>query len=202
MDMLDPAALAFDIDGVIADTMTLFLEIASDVFGINSIRYEDIRCYNLAECIPMDPEQIEDVVARILDGNYSSTLKTIAGAGNVLTRIERYHSPLLFVSARPYPGPMVKWLEESLALDSGSIDVIAVGSFENKVDILLDHHITSFVEDRLDTCYLLQDAGIQPILFKQPWNRESHPFVEIRGWEELEGLINFMDTAIDEGYPG
>lgn len=95
MDMLDPATLAFDIDGVIADTMTLFLEIASDVFGINS-----------------------------------------------------------------------------------------------------------FVEDRLDTCYLLQDAGIRPILFKQPWNRESHPFVEIRGWEELEGLINFMDTAIDEGYPG
>ena len=150
----------------------------------------------------MDQEQIEAVVSRILDGNYSSPLKPIDGAGGVLARIERYHSPLLFVTARPYPGPIKNWLGDLLTLEYGSIDVVAVGSFENKVDVLLDHHITSFVEDRLDTCYLLQDAGIQPILFKQPWNRESHPFVEIGGWEELEGLINFTDTAADEGHSG
>ena len=37
---------------------------------------------------------------------------------------------------------------------------------------------------------------------KQPWNRESHPFVEIGCWKELEGLINYMDTATDEGDAG
>jgi hypothetical protein len=36
--MIDPGTLAFDIDGVVADTMTLFLEIARDEFNINSIR--------------------------------------------------------------------------------------------------------------------------------------------------------------------
>ena len=40
--MIDPAAIAFDIDGVVADTMSLFLEIARDVHHINHIRYEDI----------------------------------------------------------------------------------------------------------------------------------------------------------------
>jgi hypothetical protein len=39
--LIHPASVAFDIDGVIADTMTLFLDIAGDVFHINGIRYED-----------------------------------------------------------------------------------------------------------------------------------------------------------------
>jgi len=200
--MINPASLAFDIDGVVADTMTLFLEIARDGFDINGIRYEDMVCYNLAECIPMDQEQIDAVVARILEGNYSMPLKPIDGAGDVLTRIEQHYSPVLFVTARPYPGPIKKWLAELLSLTPDSIDVMAVGSFENKVDVLLAHHMTNFVEDRLETCYLLQDAGIEPILFKQPWNREPHPFVEIGNWKELEGLINFVDTATDEGNAG
>lgn len=39
--MINPVSVAFDIDGVIADAMTLFLDIARDVFHINGIRYED-----------------------------------------------------------------------------------------------------------------------------------------------------------------
>jgi len=43
--MITPASMAFDIDGVIADTMTLFLEIARNIFHINGIRYDDTICY-------------------------------------------------------------------------------------------------------------------------------------------------------------
>jgi len=39
--MIIPVSVAFDIDGVIADTMALLLDIARDVFHINGIRYED-----------------------------------------------------------------------------------------------------------------------------------------------------------------
>lgn len=39
--MINPVSVAFDIDGVIADAMTLFLDIARDIFHINGIRYED-----------------------------------------------------------------------------------------------------------------------------------------------------------------
>ena len=39
--MINPSSVAFDIDGVIADTMTLFFDISRDVFHINGIRYED-----------------------------------------------------------------------------------------------------------------------------------------------------------------
>ena len=189
--MIDPAKLAFDIDGVIADTMSLFLQIVRDRFKINTIRYEDITCYNLADCLELDPQIIEDVVERILDGDYRFPLKPFEGAAEVLTRIGRYHNPVLFVTARPYAGPIWDWIQELLDLEAGCIDVVATGCSEDKAAVLLKRDITCFVDDRLDTCYQLQDAGMLPILFKQPWNRDSHPFVEVGSWKELEVLIDF-----------
>ena len=63
--MINPASVAFDFDGVVADTMSLFLEIVRDVYGINSIRYEDITCYDLIECTDLKPEIIDSVYDRV-----------------------------------------------------------------------------------------------------------------------------------------
>ena len=189
--MIDPALVAFDIDGVIADTMTLFLEIARDEFDIDGLRYEDIICYNLADCLNMDLDIIDSVVAKILNGNHRAALKPIAGAPEVLARIAKNHSPVVFVTARPYSGPISNWLVDVLALNPAGCDVLATGTHEGKAEILLERNISCFVEDRLETCFALRDAGIMPVLFKQPWNRESHPFVEVDNWSELEELIKF-----------
>lgn len=195
--MIDPVSLAFDIDGVVADTMALFLEIARDVFQIDGIRYENISCYDLASCTGLDQGLIDAVVERILDGNYSAALNSIDGASDVLTRIGNHRSPLLFVTARPYLGPIRDWMSALLPVSSREIEVVATGSFANKAEVLLEKNITCFVEDRLDTCYRLQDAGIRPIVFKQPWNREPHPFVEVCSWKELEDLIDFPSIPKD-----
>jgi 5'(3')-deoxyribonucleotidase len=193
--MIDPATLAFDIDGVVADTMALFLEIARDVYQIDGIRYENISCYDLASCTGLDQGLIDAVVERILDGNYTAPLNSIEGAPDVLTRIGNHCSPLLFVTARPYLGPIRDWMSALLPDSYRTIEVVATGSFANKAEVLLEKNIATFVEDRLDTCYRLQDAGIRPILFKQPWNREPHPFVEVGSWKDLEILIDFPSTA-------
>jgi uncharacterized HAD superfamily protein len=188
--MINPASLAFDIDGVVADTMSLFLEIVRDVHNINSIRYEDIYSYNVVECTGLDQDIVDSAVERLLNGNYSANLAPMQGAADVLTRIERHHSPLLFVTARPYLGPIQDWLLESLSLKPQSIEVITTGSHENKVEVLLERNIRCFVDDRLETCDLIHDAGILPILYKQPWNRVAHPYREINSWKELEALID------------
>ena len=195
--MIDPVSLAFDIDGVVADTMALFLEIVRDVFQIDGIRYENISCYDLASCTGLDQGLIDAVVERILDGNYTAPLNSIDGASDVLTRIGNHRSPLLFVTARPYLGPIRDWMSALLPVSSREIEVVATGSFANKAEVLLEKNITCFVEDRLDTCYRLQDAGIRPIVFKQPWNREPHPFVEVGSWKQLEDLIDFPSTSKD-----
>ena len=189
--MIDPTSVAFDIDGVFADTMKLFLDIAREEYNIDKIRYEDITCYTLEECIDIDAKIIEAIIAGIMEGSHKATLKPIEGATDVLTKIGRYHRPILFVTARPYQRPIYDWIRSVLPLDTDSMEVIATGSFVAKVDVLANKDISYFVEDRLETCFPLQEAGITPVLFRQPWNRKSHPFVEVGTWKELESLIEF-----------
>jgi len=189
--MIDPASVAFDIDGVVADTMTLFLDIAHQEFNLDSIQYSDITSYDLEQCLDIDPEVIDAIVLRILDGNYSAPLNPIAGASEVLAKVERHCEPVIFITARPYLGPIRNWISQALRLDPASFEVIATGAHEAKAGILQERKISYFVEDRLETCFVLQNAGVQPVLFRQPWNREQHPFVEVGSWDELQALIEF-----------
>jgi len=189
--MINPASLAFDIDGVCADTMSLFLDIARDEYHINHIRYEDITSYRLEDCLGIDPGIIEDIVTRILDGNYASPLRPMLGAPQVLSRIARHYGPVIFVTARPYLGPIGQWLLDELDLNTDDMEVIATGAYDAKVDVLLERNISCFVEDRLETCFSVNTVGVAPVLFRQPWNRQPHPFMEVGTWQELESLIGF-----------
>jgi 5'(3')-deoxyribonucleotidase len=188
---IEPESIAFDIDGVIADTMTLFLEIARDEFDIHGIRYEDITCYNLVDCIDMAPEVIDSVIVRLLDGGYRGRLKPVPGAPEVLQRLARRSGGVLLVTARPYVGPVADFVRSILPAGPGVFDIVATGSFDAKTEVLQGRKITHFVEDRLETCFTLNAAGITPVVFAQPWNRVSHPFIEVSSWREIEELIRW-----------
>jgi hypothetical protein len=186
---IDPAALAFDVDGVFADTMRLFLDIAHSEFRIDGIKYEDITCYNLEECIPMDPKIIDAIIVKILDGDFRIPLKPMDSAPEVITRIAERYGPVLFVTARSNPDPVRKWMEQILPLSSRSVEIVATGTYDKKAEVLIEKNISYFVEDRLETCFSLKEAGVTPILYRQPWNREPHPFREVGSWQEIESLI-------------
>lgn len=187
---IDPSSLAFDIDGVVADTMSLFLDITREDYGIANLKYEDLTCYELSECVDLPEHVLHEALGKLLDGNYHHTLKPISGAREVLTRLGRMHGRLLFVTARPHAGPIARWMAELLPLHPEAIEIVTTGGFEAKVEVLLDRGIDFFVEDRLETCYVLDSAGITPILFRQPWNRQEHPFTEVGGWDDLEMLFD------------
>jgi len=188
---IDQNTLAFDIDGVLADTMTLFLDIARDEFGINGINTEDITRYELQECLDIEPEILAAITDRLLNGDHSATLEPIDGAATVLQHLATVSRPLLFVTARPFVGPIENWILETCGLQSDAIKVVATGSFSAKAQVLLDQGMRHFVEDRLETCFDLYKVGVEPVLFRQPWNRENHPFVEVGDWRELASLIDF-----------
>ena len=189
--MINPASVAFDFDGVIADTMNLFLDIARSEYCIQGIRYDDITCYALEDCLDIDLEILKEIGRKIVEGDYAPSLKSFEGAAEVLVRLAESHPPVLCVTARPCSGPVGDWVRENIFLDSCRMEVVATGTYDNKASVLLDKKITHFVEDRLETCFALQDAGIVPILFRQPWNRKPHQFIEVGSWAELERLIDF-----------
>lgn len=187
---IPPASLAFDFDGVIADTMTLFLEIAREEYAIEGIRLADITSYDLEQCLDISPDILHEIGMKIIDGTYRAKLNTMPGAASVLSTIVQCHSPLLFVTARPYPGPVSDWITSDIGLKPEQVELVTTGSFEAKAETLLGRGISYFVEDRLETCFHLSAFGLQPIVFQQPWNRRPHGFIEVDGWPTLGALID------------
>ncbi len=193
--MINPDSIAFDFDGVLADTMTLFLDIARKDYQVRNLRYEDITCYMLKDCLEMDEALIETIIQRIQDGSYTVPLKPMTGAVEVLTRLEKCSSPILFVTARPYTGPILDWIQSILMLKAEAIKLITTGSFDAKAEILRDHQVAYFVEDRLETCFQLKKAGVEPLVFRQPWNRQAHPFHEVGSWKDIHSLIDWDEET-------
>lgn len=196
--MIDPRQVAFDIDGVIANTMQLFIDIAKEVYGIDTVRYECITRYDLNACLDIGPDIISEIVQRITEGNYPCRLEPLPGATRVLNRL-RMFGPILLVTARTKLGPIKTWVDQVLAADPGAVEVIATGGFEAKTDVLLQKEVAFFVDDRLDTCFLLQQHDITPLVYVQPWNRQSHPFLEVDGWRQLEMLIDWERCSEHSG---
>jgi uncharacterized HAD superfamily protein len=71
------------------------------------------------------------------------------------------------------------------------ITVIASGAPEIKLQILKGLDVRYFVEDRAETCRQLKEAGIQPLLFDQPWNRNepADGFIRIENWMQLREWV-------------
>ncbi len=183
-------ALAFDIDGVVADIMTTFLDLARRRHNCgHHLRYEDLTAFRLEDCLDLEPEIIESLIRELIDRPHELTVEPLPHAVPVLTRLAR-EIPLLFVTARDRAAPIRAWLQQTLAqVPPESIRVVATGDPDTKLHYLLDHNVRYFVEDRLETCQQLARHGITPILFAQPWNRRPHSFLEVAGWPELAGLL-------------
>jgi hypothetical protein len=190
---IPPDQVAFDIDGVFADTMTLFLDIARKDHGINHIQYQDITHYFLEECLDIAPEVIRAILSRILEGDFRRELKPIKGSCEVLSTLA-HHGPLLFVTARPTAPAIQAWVNDMLPDLPHGLEVIATGSFEAKGDILETKGIRYFVEDYLEACFALERHNISPIVFHQPWNRYHHPFPEVSSWAEIRELVDLKST--------
>lgn len=182
--------LAFDVDGVIADTFRAFVETARNQYGIQ-IQYEDITEYDFRSVINIDENTSQEIIERILDDPLEMGIRPISGAVKVLTRLLGI-GPLLLVTARPDKGAILKWIQLHLQLvDMSGIRLEATGTHKAKLPVLLEHGVKYFVEDRLETCYLIDGASVTPIVFEQPWNRKPHPFQTVKNWDEISAMIEW-----------
>ena len=189
--LIEPRELAFDIDGVVADTMDVFVRLARERFGFAAMTKEDISCYNLYECLGIEKEVLDELICLTLDDEHTMQIPPMPGAREVLTELSRGH-PLRFVTARIWPESITEWLYQTLpGVSPERISVIASGAPELKPVILKELGVHYFVEDRVETCHQLKEAGIQPLLFVQPWNRNepADGFIRVENWAGLKEWV-------------
>jgi uncharacterized protein len=192
MDSIDPilpSEIGFDIDGVVADTMKAFMRIAEEEFGIDYIKKEQITSYWIEECLPIPLDIIKAIINRLLMDPIGIRLEPLPGARETLMRLS-VHDSLTFVTARSVKEPIEDWL---ISLLSGvahkDIRVIATGQYSAKAGVLDELKLKYFIDDHLETCRDLHKRGIKTFVFDQPWNRGNTPFLRIRSWKALSGII-------------
>jgi hypothetical protein len=178
----------FDIDSVVGDLSAILERVAWEEFGVRVSRSQ-FTDFHLENCLPFGPEFILQWISAALEPRWTLQMEPYPGAVEVLQEISRVQ-PLYFVTARPDRETVSIWLREKLvAVPQETIRVQAVGIFESKLPALKEWGITHFVEDRLETCEILAQSGIVPIVFEQPWNARAHPWRTVRGWDEILGLV-------------
>jgi len=196
---IEPSDLAFDIDGVVADTMAVFVRLARERYGFTWLTKEDLRQYDLHACLKVAPKIVDELICVTLDDEHTQQIPPMRGAAEVLTNLSRY-GPLRFVTARIWPESIIHWLHQTLPdVDSSRIEVFATGHPDAKLTILRELKVRYFLEDRVETCEHLSHGGIQPLLFDQPWNRvpEAGAFPRIANWSRLGRLVDRLGGRRD-----
>lgn len=187
-EKIDPGLLGFDFDGVIADTSETFLRLACEEYGLCGIRKEDITNFEVEQCLDVNPEIINAIFMKVLGDSVSTGLKPMPDAIAVLCELADM-ALVTVVTARPYSGPVHDWLETMLPESTlPKIRVVAMGAHDDKPRHIHKQGLRYFIDDRAETCVQLSDAGINSIVFSQPWNQDRHQLPTVNTWQEIKAL--------------
>ncbi|MCK5341331.1 MAG: hypothetical protein KAJ60_09670 [Desulfobulbaceae bacterium] len=185
---IHPSLIGFDIDGVVADTMEAFIRIAGEDYGVYTISPEDITHFMVEDCLDIDPTIIDEIFTLLLDDPLKAGLKPMPYATVVLNELSHV-APLTFVTARPQREPIDKWLREVLGKSVyKKTRLVAMGEHDGKADYIKKFGLKYFVDDRAQTCIMLDQEGITPYVFSQPWNRGRHELETVKDWRGIRAL--------------
>ncbi|MRR08406.1 MAG: hypothetical protein EG828_16095, partial [Deltaproteobacteria bacterium] len=93
---IQPHEIAFDFDGVIADTFRLFVDMAKKDYNVD-IDYEEITEYDFLTVVKMNYEDIAGLFDTITNHTHELDLKPNEGAAEVLARLAEKSPPLSIV---------------------------------------------------------------------------------------------------------
>lgn len=182
-------SIAFDIDGVLVNTMELILHLVHEKTG-RDYSLREFTEYDVSECLDIDRETAYSIYMDIMSDEYNDRLTLIDGAKDVLQKLAAVTDTILLVTARHHLGNFKAWLCAALEIPEDKVEMIGTGSFEAKLDVLRSHGKTVMVEDRLETCLILAEGGITPLVFVQPWNRKPHAFMDV-DWAAIDHLLDY-----------
>ena len=174
--------IAFDIDGVVLNSIEVILERINEVKG-KTLTTADLLTWEL-ERLGLDTATLWEAV----DYMYSQPrIDPYEAAIDVLGRIhDETGKPLLFITGRRHPQTALRQLE---ALDWGRKvpDMIVKGGRRHKLSEILENQVEFIIEDDVEYVEEYLDAGIGVGLMIRPWNKQSKISVTNRfhSWEDI-----------------
>ena len=184
-----PDLIGFDFDGVIADIGEAFIRLACTNYGHCDLKLEQISSFQVEQCLNMERSTIEQIFAEILHDSIAAGLMPIDGAIDSLKRLSG-HGPVTIITARPDIGPVSDWLQLHCGAEAEHITLVSSGHHDDKERFIRQHNIHYFIDDRLNTCLMLAESGLNPLVFEQPWNRDGHNLPSVRNWAEILALLD------------
>lgn len=185
---IDPNLIGFDIDGVVADTTEAFIRILGGEYGIIGIADTDITEFDVSKCLDIDPQIIEEAFGYLLHSPIEVNLKPMPDAVMVLSEMSR-QAPLTFITARPNREPIAAWLKHVLGPQAfKQVRLIAMGDHDGKPEYIKQLGLQYFIDDRYQTCMSLDQHGVTPFVFCQPWNQGRHQLRSVASWLEIRDL--------------
>ncbi len=181
--------IGFDLDGVIAETGETFLRLACQEFGHCSFSLEDIKDFEVEDCLGIPKEHVEQLFYSIMKDSLQCGLQPMEGAVDVITDLAT-RAQVTIITARPLTEPVVDWLDHFFPAETcENINLVATGDHNDKFRYIKDHNLQFFVDDRVETCLQLADTHITPIVYNQPWNIGRHALENVSNWVEIKNRL-------------
>ncbi|RUM42634.1 MAG: hypothetical protein DSY80_06845 [Desulfocapsa sp.] len=181
--------IGFDFDGVIANTGETFLQLACEEFGHCSFSLDDIRDFEVEDCLGIPKEHVEQLFYTIMIDSLKSGLQPMPGALDVIAGLAE-QSTVTIITARPLTNPVSDWLDHFCTPETcNKIKLVATSDHNDKSRYIKEHNLRFFIDDRVETCLQLAETDITPIVYNQPWNKGRHSLQNVSNWQEITTLL-------------
>lgn len=174
--------IGVDIDGVLADSLPLWVNELNRFFSKNKL-VEEIHLYDICRTYEITTHELHQFLARKGKSLMSEPLP-VPGASYYLSRIKQYHD-IYIVTAREelYGRETRGWLKKyHLPYD----ELLLLGSHEKK-EACLEKKLNVLVEDTLEIGVKVSAAGVPVFLMDAPYNQGVLPGLVYRkrSWDEI-----------------
>jgi len=191
--------IGVDIDGVLADSLPLWVEELNRFFNKGK-RLEEIHLFDICQTYEITGEELSKFLDR--RGRYLMTAPPpVAGAPYYLSRIKQYHE-IYIITAREeqYGRETQEWLKKhELPYD----DLLLLGNHDKK-EACLAKKLHVMVEDTLEIGVDVSAAGVPVLLMDAPYNRGPLPGLVYRkrSWREVYRAVVAESRQIVPQRPG
>ena len=163
--------LGCDIDDVLLNTAPSIVSNLETLVD-RKIDIDKITNFDISESTGIDIDIVKKAVKMTLESDYIHPIKN---AVTVLNWLGTLYKPIYFISnKRPYLYKHnINIINKvGITCDYELYFCDKINDIPNKSDIILDHKINIFIEDRPETIYDIYEKTKCDILtFRQPWNR-------------------------------